>query len=81
MSRLQFYVGVASVAGLAPARTGLKGQLRELLCIHGLEGLNVAGVAGCKLTDAFAGKTCTLQLVTCNASAPPLARLVGKQWP
>ena len=27
---------VASVAGLAPARTSLKGWLRELLCIHGL---------------------------------------------
>src|SRR5712671_6384385 len=26
---------LASVAGLAPARTGLKGRLRELLCIHG----------------------------------------------
>ena len=28
---------VASVAGLAPARTSLKGWTRELLCIHGLE--------------------------------------------
>ena len=27
---------MASVAGLAPARTNLKGWLRELLCIHGL---------------------------------------------
>ena len=26
---------MASVAGLAPARVGLKGRLRELLCIHG----------------------------------------------
>jgi hypothetical protein len=26
---------LASVAGLAPARTGLKGRMRELLCIHG----------------------------------------------
>ena len=26
---------MASVAGLAPARTSLKGWLRELLCIHG----------------------------------------------
>ena len=28
---------VASVAGLAPARTGLKGRLLDLLCIHGRE--------------------------------------------
>ena len=27
---------VASVAGLAPARIGLKGRMLELLCIHGL---------------------------------------------
>ncbi len=27
---------LASVAGLAPARTSLKGWMRELLCIHGL---------------------------------------------
>lgn len=27
---------MASVAGLAPARPGLKDRLRELLCIHGL---------------------------------------------
>jgi hypothetical protein len=27
---------MASVTGLAPARPGLKGRLRELLCIHGL---------------------------------------------
>ena len=26
---------LASVAGLAPARVGLKTRLRELLCIHG----------------------------------------------
>ena len=26
---------LASVAGLAPARPGLKDRLRELLCIHG----------------------------------------------
>ena len=26
---------MASVAGLAPARVGLKGRLLELLCIHG----------------------------------------------
>jgi hypothetical protein len=26
---------MASVAGLAPARVGLKIRLRELLCIHG----------------------------------------------
>ncbi len=26
---------MASVAGLAPARVGLKVRLRELLCIHG----------------------------------------------
>ncbi len=26
---------MASVAGLAPARTSLKGWMRELLCIHG----------------------------------------------
>ena len=26
---------MASVAGLAPARGGLKTRLRELLCIHG----------------------------------------------
>jgi len=26
---------MASVAGLAPARTGLKGRLLDLLCIHG----------------------------------------------
>ena len=29
---------MASVAGLAPARTSLKGWLRELLCIHGHKG-------------------------------------------
>jgi hypothetical protein len=28
---------LASVAGLAPARTSLKGWMRELLCIHGLK--------------------------------------------
>jgi len=28
---------MASVAGLAPARVGLKIRLRELLCIHGQE--------------------------------------------
>src|SRR5438034_11393120 len=27
---------LASVIGLAPIRPGLKGRLRELLCIHGL---------------------------------------------
>ena len=31
-----FRVGMASVAGLAPARFCLKGRERELLCIHGL---------------------------------------------
>ena len=30
---------MASVAGLAPARTSLKGWLRELLCIHGRKGV------------------------------------------
>ena len=30
--------GMASVAGLAPARVCLKGRLLELLCIHGLMG-------------------------------------------
>ena len=36
---------LASVAGLAPARTCLKGRLRELLCIHGREVVPEAGIA------------------------------------
>jgi len=30
---------VVSVAGLAPARVGLKTRLRELLCIHGRQNM------------------------------------------
>lgn len=36
---------MASVAGLAPARTYLKGRLRELLCIHGHEMVEMTGIA------------------------------------
>ena len=36
---------MASVAGLAPARTCLKGRMRELLCIHGRRMVSEAGIA------------------------------------
>jgi hypothetical protein len=36
---------MASVAGLAPARVGLKIRLRELLCIHGQKMVPKVGIA------------------------------------
>ena len=36
---------MASVTGLAPARPGLKGRLRELLCIHGQNRMACRAVA------------------------------------
>ena len=36
---------MASVAGLAPARVGLKIRLRELLCIHGQKMVPEVGIA------------------------------------
>lgn len=37
--------GLASVAGLAPARVGLKIRVRELLCIHGRRTATGVGIA------------------------------------
>ncbi len=45
---------MASVAGLAPARTSLKGWLRELLCIHGLKSF-AAGVEKHRVACSLAG--------------------------
>ena len=45
---------LASVAGLAPARTSLKGWLRELLCIHGLKSF-AAGVGTHRVAGSLAG--------------------------
>jgi hypothetical protein len=42
---------MASVAGLAPARVGLKIRLRELLCIHGLKLVPEVGIAPTVLAD------------------------------
>ena len=45
---------MASVAGLAPARTSLKGWWRELLCIHGLKAF-AAGVGNHRVAGSLAG--------------------------
>ena len=43
---------MASVAGLAPARPGLKDRLLELLCIHGRKsGIMELGVMECWLSN------------------------------
>jgi hypothetical protein len=52
---------MVSVAGLAPARVGLKIRLRELLRIHGRNELQVAG---CKFTRRERRRN--LQSVTFN---------------
>src|SRR6266496_3190358 len=72
---------MASVAGLAPARTSLKGWLRELLCIHGQKILRHRG-----REHGVAARGQTLTLWTqflrglVDALAAKLARLVGEEW-
>src|SRR6266581_1917588 len=79
---------MASVAGLAPARVGLKIRLRELLCIHGQK--MVAAEDEKRTRVAARRQTLTLwtQFLlgngpnrTCyHALAVSFARLVSEEW-
>ena len=71
---------MVSVAGLAPARTSLKGWLRELLCIHGLE-IDAAGNENTKLPARWPALTSWPRFLhgDKDALAAKLARLVSEE--
>ena len=72
---------MVSVAGLAPARTSLKGWLRELLCIHGLE-IDATGSKNTKSQARRPALTLYPRFLhgDKDALAAELARLVGEEW-
>ncbi len=72
---------MASVAGLAPARTSLKNWTRELLCIHGLE-IDATGKENTKLPARRPALTLYSRFLRGeDALAAKLARLVSEEWP
>jgi hypothetical protein len=71
---------MASVIGLAPIRPGLKGRLRELLCIHGRKAFTAETEAQSGGSLARLNSETPILRGDKDTLASKLARLVGEEW-